>query len=407
MKLHSTTLRIFEFELYLYPILFLLHYGIGMDIGSSYWLRFIYIGYFIIGFSYIVKNKIIVINPLTLTFFIIIIVGGIKGLALGNFNSNLLAHVFYLLMPIVMISYGWHFSEWLLLNKHNMMRLRRIMVRSLIVGILSIIIFRVLYQIGLSSYDAIDIWNIVLSTTYLATNGATSGLSYLLSGVALTFIAGKRGLIIALAIVMSTYLFMMKSNSKFLISIFIILVVVAAAYTTQESSGFIRMERTISALQEGDFDTASARRWSEAASALQYVDNSFLGWFIGSGFGSSYNPWPDLIDSENYQVHYAHFSFVSYIFVGGVFLPLVVYGSLFLLIFSVGGKINAGMINKEHAFFFHWLLLYTCISLFGAILMNNSFIWLVVGSCYKLSSVNFSQQTTIRRSRLKTIKITA
>ena len=61
-KFYLLTIDIFRIELIIYPILFILQYGIGLDIQASFYLRFFYIAYFLIAFFYLLKTRKIYIN---------------------------------------------------------------------------------------------------------------------------------------------------------------------------------------------------------------------------------------------------------------------------------------------------------------------------------------------------------
>ena len=113
MRVHKIFLILWSIDLVLIPILALLALGSSHGLEGNYLARFSFIATFILTTLYVIFSKRggLIRNRLIFAFGIVLVVGIAKGLLEGNLNSSFLSHIFYVLMPIIMLSYGWHFFE--------------------------------------------------------------------------------------------------------------------------------------------------------------------------------------------------------------------------------------------------------------------------------------------------------
>ena len=145
--------------------------------------------------------------------------------------------------------------------------------------------------------------------------------------------------------------------------------------------GISRLNDTVESLNSDDLNKATAGRLVEASSALAIISSSANNFIFGTGMGSFFYPWPEI--NPNYTSHYTHFTPVSYMWIGGVFLTFFVFISLIHLTFSLFRIKHLKHLTQTHWFQF-MLPAIIISSITGAVLMNNSILWLIIGMSYKL-----------------------
>ncbi len=394
MYFHKGFLFIWIFELIVFPLLALFDLGLSFGINSNFYARFCYIAIFFLSIVYIflIKGRI-VIHPLIMVFFVVLIIGVLKGFWEGSLSNMtkfgfpvVLSHIFYVVMPIVMMSYGWFFFEDYKRSEHLQRILSKIMYFAFIFGLLVVVLFAIAFQLGFAAYDAIGLWNFIYSAPYFLYQ--PNGLAYFGVAVLATIIAAKRGvLVVFFAYFLLAYIVARGFRVVWVIVALILLITSYSIYMFSDvlSMDSIRLLRTVQSLQEGNLDEASAGRWIEAISALEYLNSQAKHMLLGAGFGAQFLPWPDQPDYSDYWSHYTHFGAVSYAWIGGFFLPVVVYAFLFGTGFALVLKMKRGLIERSHYHFVYWLWGIIAISMLGAVLMNNSFLWFVIGCCLNLN----------------------
>jgi len=381
---HSIFVFVLFTELIFYPIVFIADYGLTLNTGSSFWLRFFYIFYFLWATLYILQKAKLKITNLSLLLILFFAVGVIRGLGFGNLNGAFLSHCFYLLMPVVMISYGVSFFYAYEASAKLRQQLKTTMKWAFLFGILAVVMFTSLVKGGYARYDAIDIWNTLLGGPFFFSRG--TGLGPLSLTGFFTVVAGKRGLIISFLAAFLLYLYLKGRSAPMIIVLAVLVLVIVLQSSLEELSGIVRMQRSIASLEGGDLGSASAGRWLESAAAIEQLNKSVLNWIFGAGFGARFFPYKDVPGAEDYVTHYTHFSFISYIWIGGLLLSISVYTYLLHLLASIIMGMKKRIIPLGYSFLGYWLIIFIVTSLFGAILMNNAFIWFVVGMCEGMRS---------------------
>ena len=145
--------------------------------------------------------------------------------------------------------------------------------------------------------------------------------------------------------------------------------------------GVQRLTQTVESLNNNDFEGASAGRIVEASSALKIISSSPNNILFGAGMGSFFYPWPEI--APNYKSHYTHFTPISYMWVGGIFLTFFVY--FFLVRLTISLFRIKKLKNLTQTRLFQFMLPAILISsTTGAVLLNNSILWLIIGMSYKL-----------------------
>jgi len=385
MIVHKLFLLAWLIDLTLFPVLALLDLGFSFNLSSNFYLRFSYLFIVFIAFFYLIAIKgRIVVTFLSVTFLFAFLIGSFKGLIEGHLNSAFLSHVFYTLMPLIMISYGWYFFDDYKKSVAIQKYLSLVMHLSFFSGLAIIILFQFAYRAGFANYNAIGIWNLVFSGPFLVYR--EFGFLYFALSVMVSLASGKRGTMIAFVAygILAFWLTNLAGKIKY-----IALVTFALTFAFLVSSDFIatsasRIYQTLVTLQEYGIDQATSGRWSEAASAISYLNSRIDHWIIGPGFGARFLPWPDRPDYADYYSHYTHFGVVSYVWVGGLFMSCLIYAALLRTGISLGYKAKHHLISKTDYTFVFWLWGIIAISMFGAVLMNNAYLWFIIGCCLNL-----------------------
>ncbi|KAB7628244.1 hypothetical protein [Alkalilimnicola sp. S0819] len=386
MRDHKIFLLLWALELTALPILALLDFGFGAGLDSNYFPRFGYLAAFLVAAYHVLsKSRGIPAHPLFLVFFIIFIVGAAKGLGQGTFNSAFISHCYYVVMPFVLCWYGWHFVADLQANAALKRRLDVLMRGAFYVGLVVVLLFNVLLIAGVASYDAIGLWNFFFSGPYLLQKAL--GGAYFITSFLMSALAGKRSVLAAMAIYLPLLFLMVRGGTRARLLVLAPAALVLLWFGAQDmlQGGLIRIERSIAALQAGNWDAASGMRWSEAVAALSHIATRADHWLLGTGFGAQYLPYPDLAGYEHFFRHYTHFGVISYIWIGGILAPIAVYSILLYNATLLVWRSRPGGLLREQRYFAYWLCGIIALSMFGAVLMTNSFLWFLIGCCLRLN----------------------
>lgn len=388
MKIHRLFLYIWQIELLLLPILALLDFGFSVAVDSNFFPRFSYITIFLIACYYHFSTRRgLVSHPLVAIFFLILVIGVAKGFFENQLNSIFLSHIFYVIMPIIMCSYGWHFLGDYVVSDSLQRQLDKTLKSSFYIGLIVVALFQILYFNGFANYNAIGIWNFLYSAPYLLQQ--PNGQLFFIISFLFTFLAGKKGVFIAFCIYWVILFYVL--NITTIIRFILIILFVGSILFLQQQDIFIydygRIGEAVSALIAGDFDAASSMRWAEAASAFEYLNARVDHWVLGAGFGSSYQPYPKLEGYEDFYRHYTHFGVVSYIWIGGFIAPILIYSVLLITAVKLTWRLKSHNLDQRLHFFVYWIWAIILISMFGAVLMNNSFLWFIVGCCLRLKKL--------------------
>jgi hypothetical protein len=381
-------LLILCFELFVHPSLQFLKHGLGFDIISSYLLRFNYILVSFLGLLIIfLKMKIpnIFLIKIFLLFFVIAF---LKGVFLGNYfnysnsGSNIfISHIYYFINPILAISLGYYTYNMFFKNKYYFSLFSKLLKFSFVFGFVLAFVFQISYKLGFASYNSLDIWNVFYGGSYMLSTSSSFLMSFIV--ILKSLLLGKRVAILIALIFVVVYLF--KNKLRKVLIYFIPLLFIIFALGSNEVinniGGVSRLNATVESLNNNDIDGASAGRLVEANSALEIISSSNSNLLFGTGMGSFFYPWPEI--SSTYTSHYTHFTPISYMWIGGVFLTFFVYFFLIRLTISLF-KIKK-LKNLTQTSLFQFMLPAIIISsITGAVLMNNSILWMIIGMTYKL-----------------------
>ena len=372
----------------------------------SFFYRITFIALFLNALLFTIKTRKLNKNFLSFIFLITIFTGLIKGSSEGtifNLSSSGLpiafSNIFALLMPTIMISYGYKFFESYLINKDLSNKFNNLMKYSFFTGASISILFFIFDSLDLYIKSSIGLWNFIYSGPYLFSN-LSSGNIYLNLSLIFVFLTKKRAVTVAMSIVFLWLISVLSKKEK--LKLFFITLFSTGGFIYFVSKFFsgisLRFEQTIEFIRRGDLDAASSGRFEEAISALNYLSERLDHIIFGAGFGAVYSPFLDFFEiNRNYDYeyftflrHYSHFSPVSYMWIGGILLSLSVYFFLIFLFLSLSIKVYKSEIPFKLIFIPAYILSFIFLSLFGSGLFNNSFIWLFIGAGLRLNRGKFN-----------------
>lgn len=388
MLLHKVFILLWMVDLVVFPILATLELGFSVTaIESNYLVRFSYLTVFSICFVYIAYVKFGIIRHRIIDAFLVVLcIGSVKGLIEMQLNTAFLSHIYYILMPIIMFSYGWFFIECSYKSPALNKMLGHAMYVAFLSGVLAVFIFLYGYNMGFAKYDAVGLSNFSFAGPYLLFK--QRGLGYFTFSTIMAFLSGKRGVIAIFIIFIALYFITTGSRSKWLATSTAAIsgVFITFLFGDFITSASVRIMETANYIQQGDFDLAFANRLSESVSAINYLISRFDHILVGAGFGARFLPWPDVPDYYDYYSHYTHFSVVSYMWIGGVIFTFYVYAMLLYIVAILIKLIRYRLIEREYYHYAYWLLAVVIASMSGADLMNNPYSWFIIGCCGYLTS---------------------
>lgn len=403
MLIHRVFLLLWAAELSLFPWLTVLDLGFGYNFGSNYYLRFSYLAAFFLGSIYhLMRTRAPLITPLSALFLVVAILGALKGIVEHGVSGPFASQVFYCVMPVVMISYGCYFFKAMSRSRFLRRRLLHVMYISFYMGVAAVAVFGLCYVSGRASYNAVGIWNFIFAGPFLLFQ--SHGMSYFMIATMATLVAGKRGVVLVFVTYIALLFLLLKLKSKVGFVVAMIAVVgIAVAVLGERYNVFGRIEQTASLVADEELDAASAGRWQEARSALEYLGRRWDHYWIGAGFGATFEPWPDKPNYFDYRSHYVHTGPISYIWLGGLPFSLAAYFILICLGFRLLTRAVCKNLSADGLPFLFWLWGIIVISMFGAVLMNNSWLWFIVGLCLALEKS--SRRPAGRRIATRTLAL--
>ncbi|MCC7573105.1 MAG: hypothetical protein KO464_06920 [Candidatus Methanofastidiosum sp.] len=375
-------LLLFLIDMLLSPLLAALGLGMGLIDNPNYYMRYIYLITFawVLAF-HIILNKNVKFNIVSVAFAILMPIGMILGLIQGNFGKEFIVHIYTVIMPIFAMSFGWYFIEVYLLEPKIQLKMKRIFYMTLFTGIVATFIFRLGYVSGNAVYNAVGMWNYTMAMPYFLVTEAKVLFSAL--GLLGTIVAGKRIGILVVIVYFLIYIILLKGNiiKKFKIILTIALLSIVIIPVLLDADILNRIIYTFTQLfVEGDLESASAGRTSEIIAVFSYISQYFGNFIFGSGFGSK------VMVFEGFYRHYSHFTPLSYLLIGGVLLPLIVYLFFIKTGIMLLNKVNKKTLPKESWFFvlIFWGILIS--SLTGAVLFNYTTLWIFIGCAWRLNT---------------------
>lgn len=364
--------RLYLFYFLLGPIVPVLYWTISKD--AAVLPKFIYYPAILVAFTILIKSRKIqfrkdwFVQYLLLYSTFLICYGFID----NPINRATFAHIQTLLLPILGFSVGY-----VLVAKRPDFFLyleSKIIFYGLLLSLL-IIIYYFCYKSGLIPYfGASTLISIPILFAY-------HKRKYLLFTffLSVSILTGKRTVIIGvlLVILITTLWEKRKTPSLYLAFIPVVFVMMSLFYNYMNDFEILR-RIAILFDSDTDFNTATSGRLNDVVGAFEAINESPWHWVFGLGNGAQFavlNQW----NGDIAHTHYTHITPLSYVFLGGGLLAVPIYVRL-LAVFSYA-------INNMHNFYSYVYIYYFSISMSGAILLSDPFVWVFAGVLFSESKV--------------------
>lgn len=325
----------------------------------------------ILGLSFLfhLNNKILISFESGL-FCLFFPIAAFLGIYFNGLSSYIDLHIFAVVIPVMMISFGRHFYR--LLNDQLIKFLFKLLNMAFYINLLLLILYIIFHHI-------LDMWG------YYGFGASTAFISaYLLSqrqfarfflSFVLDIFSGKRT---SLVVIISLYLIYSGNFSKFNIRTFLFSILFISSLSFIISNlGEYDFFRRLLLVTEIEFDDAvsvmmaTGGRATEVISIIEYFDGDLIKWLLGSGLGSSYEYVDPRLGFSVERMHYAHFSPFSYILVFGSVFTFLLYSSFFY-------RLIKGFRHRTN-FFYLIFLAFFLLSFFGSILFVQPIPWFFFG----------------------------
>jgi hypothetical protein len=293
-------------------------------------------------------------------------------ISLGILINPITKATFAHLQPFVLIIFGVSFGYLIALHRGEVLnKIYQVSFRlGVVLSVIVIIYFSLIQMAYITYYGASSLLIIPIIWAMLEKK-----IFFLVFFSVILLLTGKRSSILAALIV---FLIFMYQNMGFKNSLLLILGV--------SSIGFVFIEFDLSVFSrfrliseslfqfEIDFDllnTATSGRIVDLIAAFESINSHWLYWIFGKGIGAVFTV-PTSEFGVVWETHYTHFTPLSYVFLGGGVLFILVYSYLInLLVYCLKSSFN----------FYNLLFIYNFLLSFfgGAIYFSDPFIWIFIG----------------------------
>lgn len=358
--------------------------GITNSGNSPFYVRFVSLaGFSIALFALVSSRRVPHLNALSIVFICAFLVGLTFGPIEHGLSRVTFAHSYYVVMPVVMMAFGHSFFQTLLRHDDLLRQMMRGAWVLLALSAAAVGIFATGHFLGLHRYPAVGLSGLLHGGSLVAFQ---PGGGWLYSLAVLLSFAGRKRVGIAIILVAGLAVLAIKFRKRLLVAPLALVpfgILFWSAAMLVDFGGLRRWEFTVTQFLAGDLDAATAGRVSETISAMDYILSEPIRLLIGAGFGATFIPW-ESDDLIAHVQHYTHFSPAAYVFVGGIFLALFVYGWLCYLCFKMLSLSLQGRIDPRFLGFTPLLCGVVISSLSGPVVLNDSILWFVVGCSHAI-----------------------
>ncbi len=287
------------------------------------------------------------------------------GLVLNGPNLATVSHVQALLLPVFGISFGFAairshpcFSE--------MIERWTPLVGAVLLGLIGL--YYLLVNRGVVVYFGVSTLIALPFACALARNRIDLAVLFFSAAI----LTGKRVSIVGLGVLFLLYLLQRRGDRPVAVLVtFVALVVGLATWGPALADAYVlrRLSFLWTTGETIDLNLATAGRVGEATAMIQELVRTPSAWIMGFGAGATFI-WSGP-SGASLTAHYAHFSPLSYVFLGGVLLMVPIYWTLLR---------HFVWYSRRAEGWYEWMFLYYFVASFsGAILFSDPFAWIVTG----------------------------
>ena len=363
------------YELLIMPYLALLDHGLSGGFDSNYFARFSYIFLAIIAFCFmlhITRRPLLYFHCL---FVLGLVVGMFNGVLKDTINPQFFSHVFYYVMPLVMLTFGYNIASFLANDTASSVRFQNFLIFTIVMTLIFLVLQLVFNYLKLHDYPKFGYNSLFLAFPLLIAR------SWHLLALPVAFLGNKASFYLPVIFASALSLALMPKKFKnVLVRGYLYLCIVGALGVSVWL--YLHVYEYYELL-----DSLTSGRLTESFSAFKTFD--FFGWsaVLGNGFGWTYTPWPNKLDLSgisyaNYVSHYVHFGNFSYLMVSGLLFYLafwVLMGRAVLRSFKILAYCEITALER---YFLAVFLSILTISLFGSILASSAHCWFFTGCAH-------------------------
>lgn len=341
----------------------------------SFLFKITKISLFVLTVVFHFNNKFL-FNSLSRVFVFAAILTSLVGLInINSWDEKIFSQMYSLLMPPLAISFGQHYF------RENGTKLNPFIIKIFKFYIpLNILLLFAYYFLHYSTGE-IEYFGFQVGWQYISAYLAHTGrLLFFLIGIILVVLSGKRATLVTSILPFFAFIKLDNFKSKPFSYISIVIIVsLIGSYTITSLSNdgyFRRFEDTL------NFDITNANatyvatsgRWQEVESATRHMNNKPYSWFVGTGIGDKYlfEAKNVVFDVKSEYKHYLHFTPMSYVFLFGLPLTLIIYFILFQ-------KLIVGWWYYLSDFFYLCFLVSIIGGFFGANFTVDPVLWVFTG----------------------------
>lgn len=327
--------------------------------------------FFCIFYSLFVVKRINIINPLSVMFIVAIPIGIIVGLCNNQFdNREFVSHIYEFVMPIFAMGVGGYLKDAIYSDKELLQQLSDVMKCGGYFFVVGVFLFRVMYIGGMANYNAYGAATCDYVLPYLLFMTNNTRLAYIVAFAGV--VGGKRAVLVKVFVILFMYYcYSGRNASKKIKDILYAAIGGMAVYIVSIKTNFFNRVVLVMTHIQGDaadIDLATGGRSSEIAEVVSYLNEKTGSWLWGSGFGARISL------SDGLTRHYSHFTPLAYVVSAGIFFSILLYSvwlvSMVKLFFLREAK------YKLLACYLGTIVVG---SLFGATLINEPKMWIIIG----------------------------
>lgn len=313
------------------------------------------------------------LNRFSILFLSFLPIGMVVGIAKGQFNTKYISHIYFYIMPIVMMSFGYALYKEYKINAEFHTFVKKTIMIGAIVSSIYVLIFTVCAQMGILRQNNFgQAMSSYAMPFYICENGIKILIGYFL--IVINIMTKKRAILVAtIALLGIVYLIGRKTNKNIAIHLFMfIMMIIICVFFAYNTTFFSRIIMTVKGFVEGDLYVATGGRDMELEYILEYLNTDKIMWLLGIGFGG--NVWVG-----NIYRHYSHFSPLAYVMTGGIFFSVMLYAGLIWYVVMEISKGMKGELRQLDMPFVLLLVYFFITSLSGSSMLSVPLCWAIIG----------------------------
>lgn len=346
------------------------HMHVGVIFFSAFKIPFILT--FLIAITFALKFGL-KLNGISLMFLFMFPFFLIVGVSDNGVSGVSLSHLYGFIMPVVAASFGQYYAQYSSFNSRYYLYI--LMKRSFFILFGIIVLYFVLYKLGIVKYFGMSTLTAYFVAFFLSVNKVVAAIS----AVVATLFTGKRTVLLGCLIILLVYLMFSKKvgrgGGSTIVKVMLLLLMLIVGYIAMKYELLNRFKHVFE-LDINDARSlflATGGRSLEIIALVEHVAKNSL-WFSGGGIGETYLVPRNLSDSGEFmRMHYSHMSPLYLVLVYGLPFAIALYSYLFYLLVKGGRRLCRN-------FFFLVFVMLFATSFAGSVLFVDVKFWIFTGA---------------------------